>query len=178
MAERRIIVDNLKLSYAGYFKATELYQLIDNFLREKGYDKREIRNQEHVTRDGKYVELEIEPWKKITDYANTKIRIELKMFNLTDAIVKSGGRKEKLNKGRVHIRFDAYLETDYEHRWESRPVYLFIRTIFDKFIYASYTRQFEGELAENTQELYEVVKGFLNLYKLTADQAGVARETG
>lgn len=175
MAERRIIVDNLKISYSGYFKATELYQLIDNWLREKGYDKREIRNQEHVTREGKYVELEIEPWKKITDYANTKIRVEMKLLNLTDVIVQKNSRKEKLNKGRVHIRFDAYLETDYEHRWESRPVYLFIRTIFDKFIYASYTHQFEGELAENVHELHDVVKGFLNLYKVTTDHPSVEK---
>ncbi len=175
MAERRIIVDNLKISYNGFFKATELYQLIDNFLREKGYDKREIRNQEHVTREGKYVELEIEPWKKITDYANTKIRVEIKMFNLTESVVSRDGKKEKLNKGKLHIRFDAYLETDYEHRWESRPVYLFIRTIFDKYIYASYTHQFEGEVAENTQELYDVVKGFLNLYRVTVDHQAVEK---
>lgn len=175
MAERRIIVDNLKISYNGFFKATELYQLIDNFLREKGYDKREIRNQEHVTREGKYVELEIEPWKKITDYANTKIRVEIKMFNLTESVVSRDGKKEKLNKGKLHIRFDAYLETDYEHRWESRPVYLFIRTVFDKYIYASYTHQFEGEVAENTQELYDVVKGFLNLYRVTVDHPAVEK---
>ncbi len=170
MAERRIIVDNLKLSYKGLFRITDLYQMIDNWLREKGYDKREIRNQEHVTKEGKYVELEMQPWKKITDYANTLIRIEVKMFNVTDVIIEKEGKKMKYNKGRIHVRLDAYLETDYEHRWEQRPIYFFIRTLFDKYVYSSYTHQFEGELAENTNQLHDVIKGFLNLYKVTAQQ--------
>lgn len=170
MAERRIIVDNLKLSYNGLFNATELYQLIDNWLREKGYDKREIRNQEHVTKEGKYVELEMQPWKKITDYANTLIRVEIKIFKLTEVTIQSNGKKIRMNKGRLNIRFDGYLETDYEHRWEQRPIYFFIRTLFDKFVYASYTHQFENEIAENVNQLYDVVRGFLNLYKITAQQ--------
>ena len=173
MAERRIIVEGLKLNYKGLFKATELYQLIDNWLREKGYDKREIRNQEHATKEGKYIELEMEPWKKITDYANTKIRLEIKMLNVTETAVNVDGKKVNMNMGKIHIRFDGYLETDYEHRWENRPVYLFIRTLMDKFIYSSYTHQFEGELAENIGQLYDVIKGFRNLYKLTS-QPGIS----
>ena len=61
MAERRLVVDHLRLKYEGLFNATELYKLIDKWLNEKAYDKRELRNQENVRPDGKYVELILMP---------------------------------------------------------------------------------------------------------------------
>lgn len=165
MSELRLLVDHEKLNYEGLFNVTELYQLIDNFFREKGFDKREVMNEEHIRTEGKYIMIELMPWKKITDYINHIIRIEIKMFGIKDVEVEKDGHKIKLNKGRMNIIFDAYLETDYEHRWEQKPMFFFLRTIFDKFIYGIYTKEGAGELKATTYELKDVIKGFLNLYK-------------
>jgi len=43
MAEREVVIDKMRMSYEGLFKVTDLYKLIDGWLREKGYDKREKR---------------------------------------------------------------------------------------------------------------------------------------
>ncbi len=165
MSEMRLIIDHEKLNYEGLFSITELYQLIDNFFREKGFDKREVMNEEHIRAEGKYIRLELMPWKKITDYINHIVRVEIKMFGITDVEVEKDKHKLRLNKGQIKIIFDAYLETDYEHRWEQRPFYFFLRTIFDKFIYSAYTNEAIGQLKETTYELKDVIKGFLNLYK-------------
>ena len=53
MAETRIVIDKLRIQYEGLFSVAELYQLIDNWLREKGYDKMERKNVEKVTPKGK-----------------------------------------------------------------------------------------------------------------------------
>ena len=74
MSEREVVVDKLRLSYEGLFKVTDLYKLVDGWLRQKGYDKREKRMAESVTKGGKCIEWEMEPGKKITDYAKIVIK--------------------------------------------------------------------------------------------------------
>ena len=165
MAERRLVVDHLRVKYEGLFSLFELYKLIDSWLREKAFDKREIRNQEHVKPDGKYVELVLMPWKKISDYARHVIRIELRAFKLRDVIVEMDNRKVNLNKARLDIIIDAYLDMDYENRWEQKPVYFFMKTLFDKYIYRTYSTQFEELLVENVTQLHTLIKSFLNLHR-------------
>ena len=60
---------------------------------------------------------------------------------------------------------DGYLDTDYEDRWESKPFYFFIRTLFDKFVYRTYSTQYEELLVENCLQLHSTMKAFLNLYQ-------------
>ena len=67
MVERDIVVDRMKIEYEGLFSARELYKLIDNWFFEKGYDKREKKSSESIKPAGKYIEMELEPWKKVTD---------------------------------------------------------------------------------------------------------------
>ncbi|TAL56429.1 MAG: hypothetical protein EPN86_02610 [Nanoarchaeota archaeon] len=165
MVEQRIIVDHLRLSYEGLFNVTELYQSIDTFFREKGYDKHEKRNIEMNRPEGKYIEVELMPWKKITDYARHIIRIEMKMFNVKEVDVERNGRKVRMNSGRINIILDGYLQTDWENKWETKPMYFFIRTMFDKMLYKSYTNLYEGLLVENVNQLHVMIKSFLNLYR-------------
>src|SRR3989338_865381 len=165
MAERRLVVDHLRVKYEGLFNLFELYRLIDSWLREKAYDKRELRNLEIVKPDGKYVELVLMPWKKISDYARHVIRIEFRAFKVKEVVVEQDGRQVKMNQGRLDIIIDGYLDMDYEDRWEQKPFYFFMRTLFDKFIYRTYSTQFEELLVENVSQLHAVMKSFLNLYR-------------
>ncbi len=118
-----------------------------------------------VKPDGKYIEIELMPWKKITDYARHIIRVEMKLFNVKEVEIERDGRKVRMNTGRVNFVIDAYLQTDWESKWETRPLYFFIRTMVDKFIYKSYTNLYEGLLVETTNQLYSLLKSFLNLYR-------------
>ena len=165
MAERRLVVDHMRLKYQGMFDLFEFYKLIDNWFREKAFDKRELRNQEIVRPDGKYVELILMPWKKISDYARHVIRIELRVFKLKEVVVERDGNRVKMNEGKVDIILDGYLDTDYEDRWEQKPFYFFMRTLFDKFVYRTYSTQYEELLVENVSQLHTLMKSFLNLYK-------------
>lgn len=165
MAEQRIVVDHLNINYTGIFNITELYQLIDNFIREKGFDKRELRNQEHVTPEGKYIELELQPWKKVSDYVRHQLRVLIRMIKVKEVTIEIDGKRRKMHKGKVIIIIDGIMYTDFEGRWEQRPFYFFLRTIFDKFIYRSYTGQFEDLLVENCGQLYNTAKAYLNMHR-------------
>ena len=169
MAERQIIVDHLRLVYEGLFDITQLYTLINEWMREKGYDKKERKNVESITPNGKYLELELEPWKKITDYAKFVLKLRIIMKDIKDVEVERDGSKVKLNQGHITIVFDGYFETDYENRWEQKPTFFFIRTLFDKFVFKPYTERFKGRLIGEVNELHSLVKGFLNLYRYSTE---------
>ena len=165
MTEREIVVDKLTLTYEGLFSVKELYKVIDSWLAEKSYDKRENKNYEVVNPDGKYIELELEPWKKITTYAKNVFFIRIYCMNVKDVEIEKDGVKMKLNQGKVHIVFDAYLETDYENEWEGKAIFYFLRQVFDKYIFKPFTDGFENGVKEDLMHLHDRIKSFLNLYR-------------
>jgi hypothetical protein len=165
MAEREVIIDKLRLDYEGLFSLPELYKMIDEWFEEKNYDKREIKNVERVAQDGKYVEIEIMPWKKVSDYAKNEIRIRMFFSDIRDVEVEKDGVKVKLNQGKIQMVFDAYLTTDYENRWEAKPFFFFLRTIFDKYLYEPWQGGFQRGVRKDAMSLHDQIKSFLNLYR-------------
>ena len=141
--------------------------MIDGWLYEKGYDKYEKKNEEQVLEGGRKIELELRPWKKTTDYAKNEIRLRIFIDNMTDIEVEKDGKKVKLNKGDIQIIFDAFLETDYENRWESKPIFYFLRGIVDKYIYRSYLEGYKELVKQDINHLLTQIKAFLNLYRYT-----------
>lgn len=165
MAERDIIVDKMRMTYEGLFSVTELYKMIDEWFEEKNYDKKELKNVEKVTPEGKYIEIIVEPWKKVTDYAKNVIRIRMIMTDIKDVEVEKDGVKVRLNQGKIQMVFDGYLETDYENRWEQKPTFFLIRTLFDKYFYKPFTQGFQTGVKSDLNHLVTRIKSFLNLYR-------------
>jgi hypothetical protein len=164
MAELQSVIDKLTLTYEGLFSVKDLYKLIDDWFSERGYDKNEIKNIEVVNPEGKHLELEIEPEKSITDYAKILIHLSITIENVKEVVITKDKTKVKMNQGRLTIVFDGYLKTDWEERWETRPVFFFIRTIFDKYIYKPYTSGYKNWVSKDVNELYDKIKAYLNLY--------------
>ena len=77
MAEREVLVDKMRMTYEGLFSILDIYKLMDEWFEEKGYDKREAKNIESVFPEGKYVEIVVEPWKKLTEYAKSVIKVRM-----------------------------------------------------------------------------------------------------
>ena len=165
MAERTVVIFDQRLTYTGLFSVAELYKIIDEFLWTKKWDKRENKNVETVTPEGKYIELDLEPWIKITDYVRLILKIRLYMSDIKEVEVTKDGRKMKLNQGKVQIIFDGYIETDYEHRWEQKPMLFFLRTLFDRYVFKSYMEKYAAKVTEDLNLLHTTIKSFLNLYR-------------
>jgi len=165
MAERRMIVDNLTVVYQGLFNLNELYLVIDKWYREKGYDKFEKKNYEQVYKTGKEIELEIEPWKKITDYAKIVLKMKIFVKNLKDVTIEKEGHKVKMNEGDVKIAITGYLDTDYEHKWEKKPLVFFLRTMFDQYIYKLDHAKDEAAVADDAQHVHSLIKSYLNMHR-------------
>ena len=165
MPERTIVVDKLKLEYEGLFDWKELFKLISEWFREKTYDWKEKVSHEHVKKEGKYIEIILEPWKALTDYVQSEIKVRIIIDDMKTVEVEKKGAKIKLNQGKITMLFDGYLTTDWEARWEGKPSYFLLRTIFDRFIYKREIHKYKKQVVEEVNQLMNEIKSFLNLYK-------------
>ena len=75
MAERNLVIDQLKFSYEGLFNAGELTSLISSWFYDKGWDWYEKLNQEQITSEGKQIRIILEPWKSASDYYKLAVQI-------------------------------------------------------------------------------------------------------
>jgi hypothetical protein len=165
MVERKIIVDHLTIAYKGLFDLMELYKLIDFFFMEKAYTKHELKNYEIVLPHGKTIHIETEPYKKITDYAKYVTKVYVDGTDIQEVEIEKDGINIRMNQGEVKVAIIGTLETDYERRWEQKPIFFFLRGVFDRFIFRVHTYKWEVGLIEECNLLSSQVKGFLNLYR-------------
>ncbi|MBW2967106.1 hypothetical protein KY362_01330 [Candidatus Woesearchaeota archaeon] len=165
MVERKLLVDEEGVSYEGLFDIKELYKIIDEFLTMKGYDKFEPMCEESIYPSGKEILIKITPKKWWSDYIRKMLKIEIQMHNVREVETSVDGVKMKLNQGKMLILYSCYLETDWEARFEQRPIYYFWKTIFDKFVYKKHTQQYEDETIADMNELREKMGAYLNLYR-------------
>jgi hypothetical protein len=163
MPEIRTVVVDREIEYEGLFNLKDLYKLIDRWFKEHAYEKQELKNEEDVAEDEKQVILRIKPYKKVSDYAMIEIKIEAAFSNLKSVEIEKDNIKIKMNKGHIKMVFNAYLVTDYEGKWENKPSYYFLRTIFDKFVFKGYTHKYEKEAVADCTEVQDEIKSFLNL---------------
>ena len=165
MSEKKILIDENEVSFEGLFDLVELYALIDRFIKDKDYDKFESLSNEFVTQTGKDIHIILVPAKWHTDYVKKHIKIEIHARDVKEVETEMDGVRVKINQGNIKILLSGILETDWEGRWQTRPMYYFIKKIFDKYIYRSQTDQFEKEIMQDVNMLKDQIEGFLNLQK-------------
>ena len=163
MVERRPVIEQESISYEGIFNLKELYQLFYGWMSDKGYIPVEKRVHESVAKGGKHIEVEFEPYKKFSDYAKSVIRIHFTAREVTDVEVTTDGHKRKMQKGKVNILIDSWLETDYAHRWETQPVFYVVRSLFEKYVYTPFLSGFITGVRDDTNMLRDQIKAFLNI---------------
>lgn len=167
MVEIKTISFGEQFAYKGLIDVKNLYKVIEKWFSEAGYDKVELWNYEEVYEDGKQLTWKLEPFKKITDFAKVEIRIEAWLTKLKEVVVERDGVKVKLFRGEAKFKFDTFMITDYENYWGTKPMYFFLRTLADKFLYRSYVERYE-EIALNDKEaIKREIKSFLNMQRFT-----------
>jgi len=153
------------LEYSGPFELREFYLLIDHFIKNHHYDKKEVKHYEKRTEEERYIELVLEPFKTISEFMKLAFELEIFIRNLKDIKVDVGEEKKTIQQGDVTIRFRAWVHKDYGELWERRPFLFFWRTLADKFIYRMHLAKFTDEVAGDVRLLRTSIKSFLNLYQ-------------
>jgi len=166
VAERNIVVDHKTLTYEGLFNTKDLYQLVHKWFFDKGFDNSEKKNFEHVYPTGKQIEAEMWPWRKMTDYSRMILKVHFLITNIKEVEIVKDGLKKKLNQGKVIMTVNSYHETDYENKWESKALFIFLRTLFDKFVFSVHTGKYDQQIIDETNHLFHLVKGYLNVNRM------------
>lgn len=165
MGEKNLVVDGLTVSYEGYFHCNDLNRLIRRFTESRGYDPKDVMHEVKVKEDGRYIVLDLRPDKKVSDYAKFIVQTKIAMNKVTDAEIEIDGKKVKINHGSVKVVINGYLMTDYEGDWQSSPRAVFMKLLFDKFIYKRHVDDLQGMLKTDCNNLRNEISSFLNLHK-------------
>jgi len=162
---KEFVVHDEFIHYSGPMELSELYLLLDYFWKNHHYDKKEKRHYEKKTEDEWYIELELEPFKTISEYIKMQINLLIFIRDIKNIEIEVKGKKRTIQQADISIRFRSFILKDYEEVWERWPFWFFIRSLVDKFFYTTHINRFSDELISDTKLLQNQIKSFLNLYQ-------------
>ena len=165
MGHLKIVVDHEKIDYSGPCNVNDLLKMIENFIFYMGYDKKQEKDFEINTHNGKFIEWQYSPWKKITDYVRYIIKIRILGYDIVKTDMMLESKKTKVENCRLIIVIDGFIEYDYEDKWGGLPMLQLLRTIYDYFVFKVYTERFEHRLVNDINHLTDNIEKFLNLYR-------------
>lgn len=157
MAEYDYVVSGLNLKQSAIFKLEDVYKVFKTWISDHGY---KIGEREYSDTDRRHLDVKWICFKKVNDYIKYTIEIRFKAKDLENIAIKN----KRLQKGEIEIRFDAYLETDYEDFWEERGTSKFMRGVFDKISSKKKMDENSDELKEDTYNIYNEIKSFLGMH--------------
>ncbi|MBS3097529.1 hypothetical protein J4209_01895 [Candidatus Woesearchaeota archaeon] len=164
MVEKKIVVDQLRLSYNGVFDINDFYNAVEDWIQEKGMEKETKKKLEHVMPHGKKLEWYIECWKSVASYAKTIVRMRALFDEVKEVQIVKNKSKRRLNQGKVLIILDGILETDIEGSWQQKPLFYFMRALVDKYIWKFHTNKYEAPLIDEVYDMHKTLKKFFARY--------------
>ena len=162
MAEKDRIATE-KVKHDGLFDFKEVYRFLYTMATDLEYEIEERLYSEKNTAKGKEIEISWIAKRKISDYFKFHIQFRWLILGMSDVEVMRDGAKIKTNKGSFEITFSAFLEKDYENRWESTAFLKFLRGLYDNYIIRGRVSDYEDKVTEDMVELVEQLKAFLVL---------------
>ena len=161
MAEEDYVIRDLKLGYSGILDFNELYKLLKSWFSSHKYVLAEADYNDVFKGELKDMRIKFKADRMVDDYHKFTIEVGITIENHEVVVNKN----KKFCKGNLKLKFESYVVRDYEETWEGRPVQKFFRGLYDKFVAGEKGSELNKELKEETYEIFNEVKSFLNLYK-------------
>lgn len=155
----------LLIRYKGVFDFEGLYRMMHAWIINKRFLFHEKLYKDKVyTPFGNELEIEWEAEKKVTEYIKQHIAIKFHLWDFAEVEVIKDGKKVKMTKSRMEIKFDATLEFDYMKKFEKGGKFAEKLGKFyqEKIIYWEWRIKYANPLAYQIYDLHNKVKTFLN----------------
>ena len=162
MAEKNKVFET-KVKHSGIFDFRDLYSFMYTLFTDMEYSVEEKNYAEKTKGDQKEIEVAWLMKRKVSDYFRFLVKMDVRILRMTNADVMKDGIKVSTNKGDFEVKFTAFLEKDYENRWENTAVIRFMRGIYDKYIIKSTLEGYEAQVAKEAQDVADQVKAYLTL---------------
>ncbi len=162
MAEKDQIFSS-KTKYTGIWNFEDTYRFVYDWFMDKGYKIVEKGYSEKIKAGGKEIEVHWQASRKISDYFKFMIKADWLILGMTEVEAEKEGKKVKMNKGYIEIKFSAVLVKDYEHRWENNALIKFLRGVYDRYLIKGRISTYEDRLLEEVDEVIAQTKSFLTI---------------
>ncbi|MBU2522759.1 MAG: hypothetical protein KKE23_00515 [Nanoarchaeota archaeon] len=162
MGEKEKVAE-LKVKHSGFFDFREIYSFIYTLLSDLEYSVEEKNYGEKTKGDQKEIEVNWLAKRKISDYFRFIVKVDIRTFRMANADVVKDGVKTSVNKGDFEVKFTAFLEKDYENRWENTAFVKFLRGLYEKYIIPSAIDSYSGQLEDEANSLSNQTKALLDL---------------
>jgi len=165
MAEKKIVVDAIRFTYSGMFSMDELFREVDSWTEEHGFHREIKKKGMHVENDSKKMEYIFELWQKSAEYSMSVVRVKLLFKDVVDFELTRGEHSRTMQKGHVLVIIDGFVEDDLEHKWVTKPMVVFWRTLFEKFIWQYWMNAHDSHVSHASYDLYNRLFRYFKRYK-------------
>lgn len=165
MGEKKLLIDGLRFTYSGMFDIYDFFKEVDKWTDQNGFERETKKKGEYIEADSKKMEYIFELWKNQTDYARTVVRLKALFRDVVEFDLQRGQYKRNMQKGKVLIIIDGFLEQELENRWTQKPWYFFIRAVYDKLVWRYWTGRLDGAVLSACHELFNTLHTLFKRYK-------------
>ncbi len=168
MPDQIIVVPAVKLKWKGIFDFEGLYKKMKFWLEFQGYgdERKNFREEKYVEQvkpTGKIYEIVWKGEKNISDYFSFIIKITFLGLNIEQVETQKEGKKVKMSKGEIEIKFTAILVKNRQNKWKPDS---FIKKIYENFISRDRIEEYKIDIYKKLYELHDEVKAYLDLSRL------------
>ncbi len=147
----------------GFFSFDEMYKAWKEWFDSYGYFLTEKGQTEKVLSDGREKKIDWIAKRDVTGYLRFNIGIELWVRRLKDVTVEIEGKKQKIQRGDLHIGFKGYITKDYKGRWKNHE---FLRQMYDRYVAKDRLSMYEGKIWNEANELIALTKKYCGMMPL------------
>lgn len=165
MSEVDYIIPAIRVSQEGVFNLSDLYKQLQSWFNRNKYSVTEKEYFDKMEKDGtRSPIIKWDAYRKADDYTKMHLDLRIKCKNLKSKNLE----KETVFKGKVTVKLSAYLEKDYDDRWEQSFMLKFLRGFYDTFVIKGKLDTYAEEAKNDAYDAYNQVKSFLRLEQYKA----------
>ena len=167
---RDVYATNWELEYEDVFHFKNLYKEVHDYLDDEGWKDPdggtnwEFLYFERTKPDGKQ---EHHIWwrvqKIINDYVRFIIKLDWQTLNTSKKEVMQNGKKFKAYQCNVIFRCEAYVQLDWQNKWQSSPIAKYFDEFYRKRIFKPFIEKYKLELYRDAYKLNDHIKQYLKL---------------
>jgi hypothetical protein len=170
MVEVDYVVPGIVVEKDGIVNVSEMYKVLKEWFEKRNYaviekdfsDESDVdRSDSENPKEKKKIAIKWKCEKEVDDYTRFVIEINLK-GNVNEVLLKN----KKAYKGIITVKFESYMEQDYEDRFENSPLFKITRGIYDKFALKKRFSEYSKKLKDETYDVYYETKAYLGLLNL------------
>jgi len=156
----------IMIRYKGVFDYDGMYKMMHAWLISKRFLFHEDKYKDKVsTPFGNEIEAKWTAEKKVTEFVMEKITIEFHLWDFSEVEVIREGKKIKMNKARMEIKFFADIILDYSKKFSKGSEFAqkLGKFYVEKVIYWDWRIKYANALEYSVYDLHTKVKKYLNM---------------